>query len=216
VFYLLHGAGNLESSWILTGRANLVLDNLIAEGKVRPMIVVNPFGYARQGAGLGPEIAGTTVGGSGIAAAPGLSAQNAPFAQDLLDDVLPFVERKFRTLPGAENRALGGLSMGGGQTVQVGFNNTDVFRSLVILCAGAQNADQNFPSFFADPAAINRKMKLIWLAVGKDDFALNNAAALSATLTEKGINHTYRVTEGRHEWVIWRHHLREVAPLLFR
>lgn len=216
VFYLLHGAGNIDSSWILTGRANLILDNLIAEGKTRPMIIVNPLGYARQGVGLAPEIAGTPAPGAGLAAMPGVPAQTLGFAHDVLSDIIPFVEGKFRTLPGADNRALGGLSMGGGHTVQIGFNNTDTFRSLVVMSAGAQNAETTYPSFFADPKAINSKMKLIWVGVGKDDFALNGSQALAASLKNAGINHTFRLTEGRHEWVIWRHYLNEVAPLLFR
>src|SRR5690606_23420887 len=173
VFYLLHGAGNIDSSWILTGRANLILDNLIAEGKTRPMIIVNPLGYARQGVGLAPEIAGTPAPGAGLTPPAGVPAQTAGFASDLLNDVIPFIEGRFRTLPGADNRALGGLSMGGGHTVQIGFNNTDTFRALVIMSAGAgQNVEETYPAFFKDPQAINAKMKLIWVGVGKDDFAL--------------------------------------------
>ncbi len=217
VFYLLHGSGNTDSSWILTGRANLILDNLIAEGKARPMIVVFPFGYARQGVGLGPEIA--PAPGAPTAAPPGrggaAAAAPSPFARDLLEDLMPFVEKTFRVLPGADNRALGGLSMGGGQTIQIGFANPDLFHSLVILSSGSNNADTTYPKFF-DAAVTNKKMKLVWMAVGKDDFALASARALNETLTAKQIRHTFRVTEGRHEWVIWRHHLREVAPLLFR
>jgi len=100
--------------------------------------------------------------------------------------------------------------------VQIGFNNTDLFHSLVVMSAGAQDAEQNFPAFFANPDEINRKMKLIWVGVGKDDFALNGSQALSTSLKNAGINHTFRITEGRHEWVVWRHYLHEVAPLLFR
>ena len=210
VFYLLHGSGNIDSSWMLTGRANLIMDNLIAEGKAKPMIIVNPFGYARQGVGLGPEIAGTPAP---PAAAPG---QDSPFAKDLLSDVIPFLERTFRTLPGPENRALGGLSMGGGQTVAIGFAHPELFRSLVIMSAGSNNADQLYPAFF-DAAKTNAWMKLLWLGIGKDDNLTGaSARALDAALTAKGINHTFRLTEGRHEWVVWRHHLNEVAPLLFR
>jgi enterochelin esterase family protein len=216
VFYLLHGSGNTDSSWILTGRANLILDNLIAEGKARPMILVHPFGYARQGVGLGPEItpaAGSPAAASG--ARGGGGSQPTPFARDLVEDVMPFVERSFRVLSGADNRALGGLSMGGGQTIQIGFANPDLFRSLIIMSAGSTNAETTYPEFF-NAAVTNKKIKLLWMSVGKDDFALANARALDAALTAKGIRHTFRVTEGRHEWVIWRHHLREVAPLLFR
>ena len=212
VFYLLHGSGNIESSWMLTGRANLIMDNLIAEGRARPMIIVNPFGYARQGIGLGPEITAPAP-----AAPPPASPGDTPFAQDLLNDVIPFVEKKFRTLPGADNRALGGLSMGGGQTIAIGFSHPDTFHSLVIMSSAAVAADSaaaTYPAFFTP--ATNKKIKLLWIGIGKDDGLINGSKALDAALTASGVNHIFRITDGRHEWVVWRHHLREVAPLLFR
>jgi enterochelin esterase family protein len=218
VFYLLHGAGNIDSSWILTGRANYILDNLIADGKAKPMIIVNPLGYARQAVGAGPEIAAAPAASPAAApGGPGSGQQNSPFAKDLLNDVLPYVEKNFRVLANADNRAIGGLSMGGGQSTAIGFSNTDTFHSIVIMSAGNANAEQNFPEFFASADANNRKLKLLWIGVGKDDaLAVKGSTALDAALTAKGIKHTFRVTEGRHEWVVWRHHLNEVAPLLFR
>ncbi|HWV56132.1 MAG TPA: alpha/beta hydrolase-fold protein, partial [Longimicrobiales bacterium] len=208
VFYLLHGSGNIDSSWILTGRANLILDNLIAEGLARPMILVMPFGYARQGVGIAPEIAGQTVAGGGNS--------TTLFARDLLEDVIPFIENKFRVLPGRENRALGGLSMGGGQTVAIGFANPDIFSWLVIMSAGATNAPQSYPEFF-NAEVTDRMMDLIWVGIGEDDNLTGaSARALHEALTEHGIEHVWRLTPGRHEWNVWRHHLREVAPLLFQ
>jgi enterochelin esterase family protein len=107
--------------------------------------------------------------------------------------------------------------MGGGQSAAIGFANPDRFHSIVIMSAGANNADQNYPAFFKDSAATNKKMKLLWVGVGKDDkLVMAGSVALREALTRAGIEHTYRQTEGRHEWVVWRHHLREVAPLLFR
>ncbi len=213
VFYLLHGAGNIDSSWMLTGRANYIMDNLIAEGKAKPMILVNPLGYPRQGVGLGPEPAAATLppGGGAGQAGGGL------FGKDLVEDVIPFVEKTFRTLPGADNRALGGLSMGGGQTVAVGFSHPELFHSLVVMSAGSNNAETTYPDFFKDPVATNKQLKLLWMGIGKDDNLTGaSAKALDAALTDKGIKHTFVVGEGRHEWVVWRHHLNEVAPLLFR
>jgi enterochelin esterase family protein len=215
VFYLLHGAGNIDSSWMLTGRANYIMDNLIAEGRARPMIIVNPFGYARQGIGTGPDRILTEPGGPGGGGRG--SAQNTLFARDVLTDVIPFVERKFRTVANADNRALGGLSMGGGQTVAIGFPNIDTFHSLVIMSAGANaQVAETYPEFFNNPAQTNEKLDLLWIGVGKDDFALNGSRTLDEALTKAGIDHTFMVGEGRHEWVVWRHHLREVAPLLFK
>ena len=227
VFYLLHGAGNVDSSWMLTGRANYIIDNLIAEGKAKPMIIVNPLGYARQGIGVGPEVTAsqTQNGGRGAGgAAPSgggpLAAgqQNSPFAHDLLEDVIPFVERNFRTYTDADHRALGGLSMGGGQTIAIGFTHTNLFHSIIVMSAGAQNADQTYPDFFANPSATNKTLKLLWIGVGSDDaLAGQGAKALDATLTAKGITHGMWVLPGaRHEWVVWRHALYEVAPKLFQ
>jgi len=228
VFYLLHGAGNIDSSWMLTGRANYIMDNLIAEGKAKPMIIVNPLGYARMGIGTGPErpvigAAPPSTPGAAPAAAPG-RGRGGPgggpgggaFGKDLLDDVIPFVEAKFRTLKDPANRALGGLSMGGGHTVAIGFPNTKLFSHLVVMSAGAANPEETYPDFFKNADLVNKQLKLLWVGVGKDDFALNGSKTLDAALTKNNIKHTFRITEGRHEWVVWRHHLREVAPLMFR
>jgi enterochelin esterase-like enzyme len=217
VLYLLHGAGNIDSSWMLTGRANYILDNLIAEGKAKPMIVINPLGYARQGIGTGPERPVATPAGGAPPAGPAAAIGGGQFGRDLLDDVVPFVEQTFRTLNTTDNRAIGGLSMGGGQTAAIAFANPDKFRYVVIMSAGSNNADQNYPAFFKDAAATNKKFKLLWIGVGKDDALVGaGSKALDELLTKHNITHTYRVTEGRHEWVVWRHHLREVAPLLFK
>lgn len=213
VFYLLHGSGNTDSSWMLTGRANYILDNLLAQGKTKPMIIVNPLGYARQGVNLAPErpVAASAPAGPAGQIGGGL------IGQDLLGEVIPFVEKKFRTLKDADNRAIGGLSMGGGQSAAIGFANPDTFHSIVIMSAGANNAEQNYPAFFKDAAATNKKLKLLWVGVGRDDkLVMAGSEALKAALEKNGIEHTYRLTDGRHEWVVWRHHLHEVAPLLFR
>ena len=214
VFYLLHGSGNIDSSWMLTGRANYILDNLIAAGKVKPMIIINPLGYARQGIGTGPE---GPVTAAAAPAGPAGQVGGGQFGKDLLDDVIPYTEKTFRTLPGADNRAIGGLSMGGGQTAAIAFANPDKFRYVVIMSAGSNNADTTYPEFFKDPAAANKKFKLLWIGVGKDDNLVGpSAKALDETLTKHNITHTFEVGEGRHEWVVWRHHLRDVAPLLFK
>jgi enterochelin esterase family protein len=218
VFYLLHGSGNIDSSWMLTGRANYIMDNLIAEGKAKPMIIVNPLGYARAGVGTGPDRAQDMPAQGRGAPAPGTPAAQPGglFGQDLLEDVVPFVEKTFRTLTGPDNRALGGLSMGGGQTVQVGFSHPDTFHYLAIMSAGAQNAETTYADFFK-PDVANKKLKLLWMGIGKDDNLVGpSAKALDEALTKANIKHTYQVGEGRHEWVVWRKHLRDVAPLLFK
>ncbi len=207
VFYLLHGSGNTDSSWFLTGRENTILDNLIADGKAKPMILVNPLGYARTGIGTGADQTVNAAGGGFW------------FEKEFLQDIIPYVDGKFRTVADADHRALGGLSMGGGHTIQIGFPNTDTFHSLVIMSYGVNNADRTYPAFFADPAETNKKLKFLWVGVGSDDTLVGaSARALDATLTAKGINHApFWVLPGaRHEWVVWRYALRDVAPQLFR
>jgi enterochelin esterase family protein len=107
--------------------------------------------------------------------------------------------------------------MGGGQTINVAFGRPELFRYVVVMSAGAQGIEQSYPTFFADPAAVNRQFKLLWVGVGKDDaLATGGSRVLDEVLTRRNIRHVYRVTGGRHEWSVWRHHLHEVAPLLFR
>ncbi len=210
VLYLLHGAGDVESGWTLIGRANNIVDNLIAEGKARPMVIVMPLGHAVQSFLAGPPKAAAASG-----AGPGgaLSA----FGRDLIEDVIPLVERSYKVSRRADDRAIGGLSMGGGQTINVAFGRPELFRYVVVMSSGAQGLEQNYPKFFADPAAINRQFKLLWVGVGKDDpLATGGSRTMDEVLTRTKIQHVYRVTEGRHTWSVWRHHLREVAPRLFR
>ena len=218
MFYLLHGSGNIDSSWILTGRANYIMDNLIAEGKAKPMIIVNPLGYVRAGVGTVPDRPqDAQATGRGTPPAPGTPAAQPGglFGQDLLNDVIPYVEKNYRTLPGADNRALGGLSMGGGQTVQIGFTHPDTFHYLVVMSAGSQaNPEATYTDFFNGGY---KKLKLLWMGIGKDDNLVGpSAKTLDEALTKANITHTFQVGEGRHEWMVWRHHLHDVAPLLFQ
>ncbi len=211
VLYLLHGAGDVESGWTLIGRANNILDNLIAEGKARPMVVVMPLGHAVQSFLAGPPKAAAAA--APPAGAGGLTA----FGRDLIEDVMPLVERSYKVSRRPAARALGGLSMGGGQTINVAFGRPALFRYVVIMSAGSQGIEQNYPAFFADPAAINTQFKLLWVGVGKDDaLATGGSRVLDEVLTRRSIRHVYQVTSGRHEWSVWRHHLHQVAPLLFR
>ncbi len=218
VLYLIHGGGDIESGWTFIGRANNIMDNLIAEGKAKPMVVVMPLGHTIQSFWTGPAknatIAGGTGGGRG--GAGGAQAVGA-FGKDLLEDVMPLVEKEYKVSTKADDRAIAGLSMGGGLTMNVGFNRMELFRYIGIMSSGGQNADVSYPEFFKDPDATNKQLKLLWIAVGKDDsLASGGSKALDELLTSKGIAHTYRVTEGRHEWTVWRHHLNEFAPLLFK
>jgi enterochelin esterase-like enzyme len=234
VFYLLHGGGDLDPGWVMTGRANIIMDNLLAEKKAVPMIVVMPLARGGGSLGIGPAgmspgiaAAGNVVPGAGRGAAPAAAsgtpqpaaepAPLQPFAQDFISDLMPAVERTFRVSARAEDRAIGGLSAGGAATVNTAFSRPDLFRYVVILSAGApQNVEQLYPKFFANGAAGARQMKLIWLAAGDEDFALNGTRTLDDVLTKAGIKHSFKTTQGRHEWRLWRPHLYEFAQLLFR
>jgi enterochelin esterase family protein len=226
VLYLLHGAGDVESGWVLIGRANLILDNLIAEKKAVPMVVVMPLGHAIQSFWTGPaksfvdpnarpitsldEAITAMLSGDGKG---GLS----PFAKDLMDDVLPDVERSFKVSKKAEDRAVAGLSMGGGQAVNIAFNRSQMFRYVAIMSPAVNaKADQIYSAFLGNAAEVNRRFRLFWLGVGKDDTLTGPGDKdFDQVLTKRGITHTFKQTEGRHEWTVWRHHLHEVAPLLF-
>ncbi len=128
VLYLFHGAGDIESGWALIGRANNILDNLIAEGKAKPMLIVMPLGHAIQSFYAGPaKSAPVTPPAAGVTPAP-----LTPFAKDLLDDVIPLVEKTYKVSTKPDDRAIGGLSMGGGQTINIGFTHPELFRYIVI------------------------------------------------------------------------------------
>jgi enterochelin esterase-like enzyme len=237
VFYLLHGGGDLDPGWVMTGRANIIMDNLYAEKKAVPMIVVMPLARGGGSLGIGPAgmspgiaAAGNVTPGPGRGAAPGGTAPGAAgappaptgpaplqaFAQDFIGDLVPAVEKTFRVSTRSEDRAIGGLSAGGAATINTAFSRPDLFRYIIIMSAGAQNVEELYPKFFGSSAAAAKQMKLIWLAAGDEDFALNGTKALDEVLTKNGIKHSFKTTQGRHEWRLWRPHLYEFAQLLFR
>ncbi len=229
VLFLLHGIGDVESGWTLIGRANLILDNLIAEGKAKPMVVVMPLGHVIQSFWTGPaksvpdpawkHLKGNTLEDffTVLSSGDGLGGLSL-FAKDLLEDVLPAVEKNFKVSAKPEDRAIAGLSMGGAQTINIAFSRPELFRYVVAMSpAVSQKADQFYPGFFGNPDAANKYFKLFWVGVGKDDkLMVPGNKAFDEMLTKHGIVHTFILTDGRHEWTVWRHHLNDVAPLLFK
>lgn len=233
VLYLLHGGGDLDPGWSMTGRAHIIMDNLIAEKRARPMVVVMPLARGGGSLGLGPlgmspgiaakgnVVPGAGRGGRGAGGAaqpPPAPAPMAPFAQDFVSDLMPQVEKTFRVSTGPEDRAMAGLSAGGAATVNTVFSRPDLFRYVVIMSAGAPaNLEAAYPKFFGNGAAAAKQMKLVWVGVGDEDFAVKGSTALSETLKANGIEHTFVLNKGyRHEWRLWRQHLWDFAPLLFR
>ena len=234
VLYLLHGGGDLDPGWSMTGRAHIIMDNLIAEKKARPMVVVMPVARGGGSLGLGPsgmspgiKAAGNIVpGGPGRAGGPGggrargaAGAGGAgPFAQDFVGDLMPLVEKTFRVSTRPEDRAIAGLSAGGAATVNTAFSRPELFKYVVIMSAGAgQNVEASYPKFFANSAAAAKQWKLLWLGAGDADFALNGTKALDEVLNKHGVKHPLNIRPGyRHEWRLWRQDLWEFAPLLFQ
>jgi enterochelin esterase family protein len=197
VTYLLHGSNDTAAGWTDVGRANFILDNLIAQKKAVPMLIVMPFGHALPFGGPGDN---TKV-----------------FEKHLLEDVIPAVDSAFRTVAGRENRAIVGLSMGGGQALTIGLGHPDLF-SHVGAFSSAIPGDftTRFKALLDDPDGTNAKFRVLFVACGKQDGAFARSQQLDKTLTAAKIDHTFYPTEGRHNYAVWRKYLGEVAPKLFR
>ena len=203
VLYLLHGGGDNDASWTTVGHANLILDNLYAAGKLKDMIVVMPAGHtpvARFTMGAGPE--------------------QDPFIQDLMKDIIPFVEQNYRVSPKREHRAIAGLSMGGVQTLNTALWYPEKFGYVYPMSTGyfpdaIKELEGKYASVLKNPA-INQ-FKLFTVGAGKADLlvANNNKATLSL-FDKMGIKYNYVETEGSHTFLVWRRNLAYIAPLLFR
>src|SRR5947209_7835977 len=204
VLYLLHGSGDTESGWVTIGKANLILDNLIAAGKAKPMLIVMPYGRPLPAVSLGPV------------ANPAAADRNA-FGNDLLEDVIPFVEKNYRVSAKADDRALAGLSMGGGQTLQVGLSHMDTFHYIGAFSAGIRGASpqEQYKDVFADPAASNKKLKVFYIACGKADSLFAASQGLSDALDKAQVKHKFVASEEGHVWRNWRNSLAEFTPMLF-
>lgn len=204
VLYLLHGRGGYEGSWWGSGRMNLIMDNLIADGKAVPMIVVMPNGHATP-------LDQDNMGGS-------LNRNIAAFADDLLTDIIPFVERTYRARPGREDRAIAGLSMGGGQAIGVGLKHLERFAWFGPFSAAIHTMkfEEQFPELTTNAAGTNDKIRLLWIACGKDDFLIKANHDFDVALTNSGIRHTYVVTDGGHSWLNWRPYLARFVSQIFQ
>jgi enterochelin esterase family protein len=197
---LQHGSGDNQRTWIEHGKAHWILDSLIAAGKARPMVVLMIDGHPLAQAPRGDE-------------AKRAEAMDA-FRRELFDDALPLVESLYRVEKDAAHRAITGLSMGGWQSLTVGLGNMDRF-AWVGSFSGVPPQPEVAQSFLSDPAAANAKLRLLWIAVGKDDFLRKRNEEFVAALDAKAIRHTWQLTEGAHSWPVWRGYLAEFAPLLF-
>jgi enterochelin esterase-like enzyme len=202
VFYLLHGAGDNETGWQIKGSADAILDNLYADKKLAPMIVVMPNGFARPA-------------GAPAAAGPGGAGRTSAFEDDLLKDIIPYVESHYSVEADREHRALAGLSMGAGQTMRIGLKHLDQF-AWIAAFSGAAGRGGSFDTLIPDPAALG-KLRLFWISTGdKDNFATGPTKALHEFLDEKKVAHIYHVDNGAHEWPVWKNDLYLISQKLFR
>jgi enterochelin esterase-like enzyme len=240
VLYLLHGSGGDEDAWPTMGIANVIMDNVIAQGKSKPMIVVMPNAYWNEIASLdlaGPRSAPPPGVGGGAGVGAGARGGPAPAPapvptyenniKDIVGDLIPFVEKHFRTMPGRENRAIAGLSMGSQITANVGLRRLDVFAYVGLLSAGMFRGGANAPAgtaaieaiapgFLADSAATNKKLRLLFFSCGTEDARIEALKKTWDDLSAHKINFTAKTYPGEHEWRVWRHSLADLAMLLFR
>ena len=208
VLYLQHGAGENETSWTKQGRANLILDNLIAAGRARPMLVVMETGYA------------TKTGATPVPGPTGTPTVPNAFEQVLVDDLIPMIDAHYRTQADRSSRAMAGLSMGGNQTMQITSNHLDTFAWIGAFSAPLRNFDikTSLGGVFNDAAAYNKKVKLLWIGAGTGETTFLEAAAkLHSALEAAGVKHVTFESKGTaHEWQTWRRSLHDFAPRLFK
>ncbi len=210
VLYLQHGAGEDERGWTNQGRANFILDNLIAERKAKPMIVVMEQGYATA---PGP-VQGSATQGRG-------AGQSAVFEQVVLNDLIPMIDATYRTLADRDHRAMAGLSMGGGQTLQITLTHLDKFSWIGSFSSPLRagfDLKTAYNGAFSDAASFTRRVHLLWFGAGTaEERMLKPALAMSEALQQEGINNVFYQSPGTaHEWQTWRRDLHEFAPLLFQ
>jgi len=203
VLYLLHGSGDNDSHWIALGRANVIADNLIADRKARAMIIVMTDGHVPVKQKQGEERLAYR------------RRANQAFASEMMHVVIPLIESNYRALRGSENRGITGLSMGGGQSLGVGLRNLDSFDWIGGFSSSTRGLDTVVEALKEEGGAVNDKIELLWIAIGKDDFLLEQNHTFIKALKDAGIKHEYKETEGAHRWSVWRLYLSELIPRFF-
>jgi enterochelin esterase-like enzyme len=214
VFYLLHGSGDSDDSWSTEGRAGFILDNLIAAGKAKPMLVVMPHGHTSLNTG----------GGRGAAPTPGAAPAAPPrdeFVDDFVTDIMPYVDKHYRVLSGKQHRAIAGLSMGGSQTLNIAFSHLDEFAYIGVFSSGilGRGGSSNWEEAHAaalDNAGLKKGLKLVWFGTGSADTLITNSKATVDMLKKHGFNAEFHESPLGHVWINWRNYLNEFAPQLFQ
>jgi enterochelin esterase-like enzyme len=197
VLYLLHGAGDDETGWKVKGSADIILDNLYADKKLAPMVVVMPNGFTNKGGGKGKG--GKGGGGDGL-------------EKDLLQDIIPYVESHYPVKTDRESRAIVGLSMGGGQALRIGLKNLDHFAWV----GGFSSAIFGKTELITDGPAATKKLRLLWVSCGDKDSLLKGSEAFHASLEKLQVPHIWHLEPGGHTWTVWKNDLYLVSQMLFR
>ena len=214
VFYLLHGAGDCDESWTSVGRAGFIMDNLIAEHKAKPMVIVMPAGHTSRVFRM---------------PSPG---ERDEFTEDFVTDIMPYTESHYRVLTDRAHRAMAGLSMGGMQTLNVGMAHLDKFAYIGVFSSGLFNfrGGRGAPESLKpepppgwekerpmlDEASLKPGLKVLWFSTGSDDFVLPTTKATLEMLKKHGFSPVFRESPGGHTWINWRNYLDEFAPQLFQ
>jgi enterochelin esterase-like enzyme len=197
VLYLLHGKTDNDAAWTATGRANFIEDNLLARREAKPMIIVMPDGHPIEASASDTKA---------------MITNRAAFCQELAEDIIPLIDSTYRTKPNRDNRAIIGLSMGGGQALTMGLAHREMFAWVGGMSSHLPDAGERVAAAYQEP---KNQLKLLWFACGKDDGLLAHSGKLDAALTQKGVPHTFKETTGTHNWLVWRRYLGEFIPLLF-
>jgi enterochelin esterase-like enzyme/lysophospholipase L1-like esterase len=221
VYYLLHGNGETQSGWVANGRANIILDNLIADGRAEPMVVVMPHGHPIQSASVGPFAVVPPDGEPGM-------LNFRLFTRDLLQEIIPLVERSYRVYADADHRAIGGLSMGGFQSLEIGLAHPELFRYVLAYSGGFGALGSRPPAagdetrspwkeLLADPARTKQNLRLLFLGSGRAETGmLGHGQDLVLRLQAVGVNARWSDYPGGHVFSVWRNLLHESVPLLFK
>jgi len=225
VLYLQHGGGEDETGWIRQGKANFILDNLIASGSTKPMIVVMANGYATRAGYVAPDLTGQPFGSPEFMKV--MQERMGAFEDDMTRALIPFVEKTFRTIPDRDHRAMAGLSMGGMQTFQVTFDHLDLFSYIggfsgagnPFLTGGKFDVKTVYNGALADPSAFAKRVHVLWIGVGTNEpeRMRSGLESLHTSLDAGDVQHIFYESPGTdHEWQTWRRDLKDFAPRLFQ
>lgn len=193
VLYLIHGGSDTEETWTKVGRANLIADNLIADGKAKPMIIVMPYGNVRP-------------------------APMPDFTKDIINDIIPFIESSYPVYNDSEHRAIAGFSVGGGQTLNIGLTNTDKFSYISSYApyTATEEFAKNFTNWNPDAKKINEQLKLFTISVGKDDFLYESVKGNIAMFKSKNIDIETLIVPGGHTWMNCKLYLTNTLQQIFK